>query len=322
MMWGRWKPFWPRFGNLRDKDLGHIPVLRREVVELLCVHPGGCYIDCTLGGGGHTRAICERGGRVVGIDIDPYTIPRARESLKGCSEVIALINDSFTNLESIVQALDLPRVDGILFDLGVSSLQLEDEQRGFSFKLDAPLDMRFNPQQKLKAEKILNTSSKDELYAILKQYGEEDRAGKIAHLIRESRPLSTTFDLVRVIQRAGKKRGRIHPATKVFQAIRIAVNQELENLELGLAEAEGILSPGGRLAVISYHSLEDRIAKNFLRTSLSLKPITPKPIRPNRTEVEENPRSRSAKLRVAERSAENPLPPSSPPQGFSPPLKI
>jgi len=259
---------------------------------------------------------------VVGIDIDPYAIPRARESLEGCSEVIALINDSFTNLKNIVHALNLPQVDGILFDLGVSSLQLEDQKRGFSFKLDAPLDMRFNPGQKLKAEKILNTSSKDELYAILKQYGEEDRARKIAHLIRESRPLSTTFDLVGVIQRAGKKRGRIHPATKVFQAIRIAVNQELENLELGLASASDALSPGGRLAVISYHSLEDRIAKNFLRTSSSLKPITPKPIRPSRAEVEENPRSRSAKLRVAERSAENPLPPSPPPQGFSPPLKI
>ena len=301
--------------------MGHIPVLKNEVVELLCVHPGGYYIDCTLGGGGHTRAICEQGGRVVGIDIDPYAIPRAEESLKGCSEVIALINDSFTDLGSIVRRLSLPRVDGILFDLGVSSLQLEDEKRGFSFKLDAPLDMRFNPGQKLKAEKILNTSSKDELYAILKQYGEEDRARKIAHLIRESRPLSTTFDLVKVVQRAGKKRGRIHPATKVFQAIRIAVNQELENLKLGLAEAEGILSPGGRLAIISYHSLEDRIAKNFIRAS-SLKPITPKPVRPGRTEVEENPRSRSAKLRVAERSEENPLPPSLPPQGFSPPLKI
>jgi 16S rRNA (cytosine1402-N4)-methyltransferase len=286
--------------------LGHIPVLRSKVVELLGVHPGGYYIDCTLGGGGHTRAICERGGKVVGIDIDPYAVTCAEESLKGCKEVVALVNDSFTNLRNITQQLSLPRVDGILFDLGLSSLQLEDEKRGFSFKLDSPLDMRFDVRQELTAEKILNTSSKDELYTILKQYGEEDRARKVASLICQSRPLNTTFDLVRVIQKAGKKRGRIHPATKVFQALRIAVNQELENLRIGLAEAEHILSPRGRLVVISYHSLEDRIVKNFIRSSLSLKPITPKPIRPDRTEVEENPRSRSAKLRVAERSEENP----------------
>jgi 16S rRNA (cytosine1402-N4)-methyltransferase len=259
---------------------------------------------------------------VVGIDIDPYAISRAKEALNQYLDVVSLVNDSFTNLGNIVHTLHLPQVDGILFDLGVSSLQLEDERRGFSFKRDAPLDMRFNPQQKLDAKWILNSSSKDDLYAILKQYGEEDRAGKIARLIWESRPLSTTFDLVRVVQRAGKKRGKIHPATKVFQAMRIAVNQELENLKAGLVEAADILSPGGRLAVISYHSLEDRIVKNFFRTSPSLKSITPKPVRPTEAELKENPRSRSAKLRVAERSGENPLPFSLPPREFSVPLKI
>ena len=300
----------------------HIPVLLDEVIAALQVQPGGRYIDCTVGEGGHASAILENsspGGQLLGIDLDPQAIAQARERMLPYGREAFLINNDYQNLAEICSTLDFQPVHGILFDLGLSSFQLANTSRGFSFRFDAPLDMRFNPAQELTAATIVNTFSEQELAAIIANYGEERRSKQIARSIVASRPLNTTLELAAVVQRAVGIRGRIHPATKTFQALRIAVNQELERLKVALEQSVNLLGFGGRLVVISYHSLEDRLVKEYLNREsrdcicpprtpacicghkATLRLIDKKPIVPSPAEIEVNPRSRSAKMRVAER---------------------
>jgi len=301
----------------------HIPVLVEETINALAVQPGGRYIDCTLGGGGHAAAILEHsspGGQLLGIDADPEAINTARERLEAYSDSVLPINDNFVNLQAISYKYDFVPVHGILFDLGLSSLQLESGGRGFSFQHDTPLDMRFNPDQQITAADIVNTYSEAELASLIKAYGEENYSRRIAHRIVQERPVETTLQLARMIERAiGSRRGRIHPATRTFQALRIAVNQELENLSSALKQAVSLLGFGGRLVVISYHSLEDRIVKQFMQReardcicppgtpscvcghTASLRLINKRIIKPSLAEIQANPRSHSARLRVAER---------------------
>jgi 16S rRNA (cytosine1402-N4)-methyltransferase len=301
----------------------HVPVLLRETLEALAAQPGGRYIDCTLGTGGHAAAILERsspGGQLLGIDTDPSAIRIAQNRLRDYSKSILLVNDNFSNLNSICRQYDFYPVHGILFDLGLSSLQLDSGERGFSFQQDAPLDMRFNPSQETTAADIVNNYPEAELVQLIRTYGEERFSRQIAHRIVRDRPIQTTRQLAGIIEQAtGGRRGRIHPATRTFQALRIAVNYELDNLESALKQAVELLGCGGRLVVISYHSLEDRIVKQFMQKEerdcicppqamkcvcghkASLKILANKVIIPSEAEVQANPRSRSAKLRVAER---------------------
>jgi len=301
----------------------HIPVLLKETMEALAVQPGGRYIDCTLGAGGHAAAILEHsspGGQLLGIDADPEAIKIARARLKAYSGSTLLINDNFANLQAICLKYDFFPVHSILFDLGLSSLQLNGNGRGFSFQHDAPLDMRLSPSQEVTAADIINTSPEAELAHLIRKYGEEGYSRQIAHRIVNQRPIKTTLQLAQTIERAiGRRRGRIHPATKTFQALRIAVNHELEHLEAALKQAINLLGFEGRLVLISYHSLEDRIVKQFMRQesmgcicppgtptcicghTVSLRLINKRVITPSLVEVQLNPRSRSAKLRAAER---------------------
>ena len=296
--------------NLTKSASTHIPVLLEETIEALAVQPGGRYVDCTLGAGGHAAAILERsspGGQLVGIDADSQAVKMARARLEGYSNSILLVNQNFANLRAICLKRNFFPVHGILFDLGLSSAQLNGSSRGFSFQHDAPLDMRLSLGQQVTAADIVNTSSEAELAQLIKTFGEESRGGKIArHIVRE-RPIQTTLQLAEVVEQAtGGRRSRIHPATKTFLALRIVVNQELENLKLALEQATELLGFEGRLVVISYHSLEDRIVKQFLRQEASreeaiLRIINKKVIKPSLAEIQFNPRSRSAKLRAAER---------------------
>ena len=288
----------------------HIPVLLTEAVEALAVQPGGRYIDCTLGAGGHAAAILDRsspGGQLLGFDADPEAIKAAEARLEAYGDSALLVNENFTNLEAICVKYDFAPVHGILFDLGLSSLQLNGNGRGFSFQHDAPLDMRFDPGQEVTAASIVNTYSDVELARLIKTYGEETRSRRIARHIVQQRPIETTLQLAWTIEHAaGGRRGRIHPATKTFQALRIAVNYELEYLETALKQAVNLLGFEGRLVVISYHSLEDRIVKQFMKQESSednprLRRINKKVIIPSDAEIHMNSRSRSAKLRAAER---------------------
>ncbi len=301
----------------------HIPVLLQETIKALAVQAGGRYIDCTLGNGGHAAAILARsspGGQLLGIDADPEAIAIAKARLEAYRGATRLVNENFVNLEAICVKYNFYPVHGILFDLGLSSLQLNGSGRGFSFQHDAPLDMRLNPSQEVTAADIVNTSSEAELAHLIKIYGEEGHSRQIAHHIVQERPIRTTLQLVQMIEQAvGHRRGRIHPATRTFQALRIAVNHELEHLETALKQAVNLLGFDGRLVVISYHSLEDRIVKQFMQQEAKgcicppgtpacvcghtacLRLITRKVITPSLSEVQLNRRSRSAKLRVAER---------------------
>ena len=236
----------------------HIPVLLKEVIEAIKVVPGGQYIDCTLGGGGHSAAILEQGGQVLGIDIDPQAIELARERLHPYGKKAILINESYENLEEICDRTGFHSTRGVLFDLGMSSLQLDDTKRGFSFQHEAPLNMCYNPSQEITAATIVNTFPQKEIADIIKSYGEDRRGNEIARSIVAKRPLNTTLELAAAVARAVGTRGRIHPATKTFQAIRIAVNRELERLKIALKQALNVLEVEGRIVVISYHSLEDR----------------------------------------------------------------
>jgi len=301
----------------------HVPVLLEEAIKTLAVQPGGRYIDCTLGGGGHALAILEHsspGGQLLGIDADPEAIKVARARLEAYTNSILLVNENFANLQAICIKYDFFPVHGILFDLGLSSLQLNGNGRGFSFQHDAPLDMRLSPSQEVTAADIINTSSEAELARLIRTYGEEGYSHKIARRIVNERPIKSTLHLARTIERAiGRRRGRIHPATKTFQALRIVVNHELEHLEAALKQAVDLLGFEGRLVVISYHSLEDRIVKQFIQQEAKdcicplgipvcvcghkarLRLINKRVITPSLSEVQLNPRSRSAKLRAAER---------------------
>ncbi len=301
----------------------HIPVLAEEAIKALAVQPGGRYIDCTLGGGGHAAAILEHsspGGQLLGIDADPEAIEVAKQRLEAYSDSTLIINENFVNLEAICYKYDFLPVHGILFDLGLSSLQLNSNGRGFSFQHRAPLDMRLNPNQELTAADIVNNYAETQLAHLIKIYGEESYSRQIARRIVQERPIKTTLELVQTIERVVKKRrSKIHPATKTFQALRIAVNQELEHLELALRQAVNLLGFEGRLVVISYHSLEDRIVKQFTQReakdcicppgtptcvcghTASLRLVNKRVITPSPAEIEINPRSRSARLRAAER---------------------
>lgn len=300
----------------------HTPVLLSESLRALAVQPGGRYIDCTLGGGGHAAAILDHsspGGQLLGIDADPKAIEVARDRLQHYKNSTLLVNDNFVNLQSICIKYDFSPVHGILFDLGLSSLQLHGNGRGFSFQHDAPLDMRLNPNQKVTAAQIVNTTPEAKLANLIRTYGEEGYSQRIANYIVKERPIETTRQLARLIEKAVSRRGKLHPATKTFQALRIAVNHELEYLETALRQAIELLGYEGRLVVISYHSLEDRIVKQFMQRETKgcicppetptcvcghiprLRLINKKVITPTAMEIDFNPRSRSAKLRVAER---------------------
>ncbi|MFH1560024.1 MAG: 16S rRNA (cytosine(1402)-N(4))-methyltransferase RsmH [Chloroflexota bacterium] len=287
----------------------HVPVLTQQVVEGLQVKAGGSYIDCTVGEGGHSRAILETlspGGRLLGIDLDPQALETAEEQLRTFREICTLTNDNFRDLGRIARDQGFYPVDGILFDLGLSSLQLEGEGKGFSFRAEDPLDMRFDPRQEVTAWEVVNRYSQGDLTRIIGIYGEEHRAGRIAREIAENRPIDTSLQLAQVVARAvSRPWGRIHPATRTFQAIRMEVNRELENLELALRQAISLLVHGGRVVVISYHSLEDRLVKNIFRQesreAKTIQLVTKKVISPSHEEVRTNRRSRSARMRVAER---------------------
>jgi len=302
----------------------HVPVLLREVVEALAVRPGGRYVDCTLGAGGHAEAILEAAspdGELLGIDLDPEALAAARQRLAAYEERVTFVEGNFSQVGDLCRERGFAPVQGILFDLGLSSLQLEEESRGFSFQREGPLDMRFSPRQELTTAEIVNTYSEEDLADLLWRYGEERRSRPIARRLIEERPFRTTTQLAKAVEQAVGRRARgvIHPATRTFQALRIAVNQELLHLETALLQAHGLLGFGSRLVVISYHSLEDRIVKNFLRREsqdcvcppgvpvcvcghrATLRLVTRSIVRPSAAEVAANPRARSARLRVAER---------------------
>ena len=313
---------------MEEKDYGHKPVLLEECLEALAIRPGGTYLDGTLGRAGHSLEILRRlkGGRLIGIDRDMTAIEAARERLAEYKDHVTLVHGNFCDLGEILSSLHVDKVDGMLFDLGVSSPQLDEAQRGFSYMHDAPLDMRMDTSAVLDARQVVNTWSGEELRRILYEYGEERYAPQIARAIvrrREERPLETTGELVEVIRSAMPAqalREKQHPAKRSFQAIRIAVNGELDALAPMLRSAAEGLKPGGRLAVITFHSLEDRIVKQTMRELATgcicppefpvcvcgrkpkLKLVTRKPIVSGAAELEENPRARSAKLRVAERT--------------------
>lgn len=302
----------------------HVPVLLDEVVAGLQVDPGGRYIDATIGGGGHAAEILAASapdGMLLGLDRDPAALDAASDRLTAYEGRFELVHASFAHLSELAQAHDFAPVGGVLFDLGLSSLQLADVERGFSFMVDGPLDMRFDPTSGgPTAADLVNDLSVEALADILYEYGEETQSRRIAQAIVEARPIYTTQELVAVTEGAvGRRRGRLHPATLTFQALRIAVNEELKTLKVALPQAVELLEAGGRLAVIAFHSLEDRIVKRFMRQEskdcicprelpictcdheASLSVITRKPIRPTEEEVAANPRSRSARLRIAER---------------------
>ena len=298
----------------------HIPVLLQAVLSFLQVRPGGVYIDGTVGGGGHAAAILAASapdGRLLGLDRDPAALKVAREHLAPYGERVTLRRGSFADLLHLAEGF-IP-ADGVLLDLGLSSLQLADPARGFSFSQDGPLDMRFDPSEGPTAADLVNTLSVRELTDLLYRYGEEKQARRIAEAIVAARPLYRTAELASLIERTVGRREKIHPATRTFQALRIAVNRELEALEAVLPQALEALRPGGRLVVISFHSLEDRLVKQFLHREArdcicppeipvcvcghraQVRVLTPKPVRPDAAEVAANPRARSARLRAAEK---------------------
>ncbi len=308
-------------------EFHHVSVLLQECLEGLNIRPEGIYVDGTLGGAGHSSRIAQRltTGRLIGIDRDPVALAAAGERLKPWKDRVTLVHSNFCEIKQVLSDLQISGVDGILLDLGVSSPQLDDGQRGFSYMADAPLDMRMNGEDALTAREVVNTWPQEELKRILYTYGEERYAPQIAAAIcrrREEAPIETTLELVDIIRSAmpaAALREKQHPAKRSFQAIRIAVNDELGSVEKVMADAIPLLNPGGRLAVITFHSLEDRIVKNAMTEAAKgctcppnfpvcvcgkkpqVKLISRKPIVSGAAELAENPRARSAKLRVCEK---------------------
>lgn len=308
-------------------EFHHISVLLQECIDGLHIKPDGIYVDGTLGGAGHSKQIAKRltTGRLIGIDRDPVALRVAKERLAPYEKNVTLVHSNFCEIAQVLKDLNIPGVDGILLDLGVSSPQLDDGERGFSYMVDAPLDMRMNSEDSLNAEIVVNTWPQEELRRILYTYGEERYAPQIAGAIcrrREEKPIKTTLELVDIIRSAmpaAALREKQHPAKRSFQAIRIAVNDELGSVEKVMEDAIPLLNPGGRLAVITFHSLEDRIVKTAMAAASKgctcppsfpvcvcgkkpqVKLISRKPIVASEMELEENPRSRSAKLRVCEK---------------------
>ena len=304
----------------------HQPVLYHEIIHALQPRGGGFYIDGTVGMGGHAWGILDASkpdGYLLGLDLDLQALAVARRRLVDFGDQAILVQASYTTLAAQAAALGWSGVDGVLIDLGLSSLQLDTPERGFSFSSDAPLDMRFDQSQPVSAADLVNQLSEKELADILYQYGEERRAYQVARAIVQARPLETTQQLARVVARATRSgREGMHPATRTFQALRIAVNRELDSVQQVLPLAVSVLRPGGRLAVISFHSLEDRLVKQFMRQESRdclcpprqpvctcghravLAELTRHPIQPGEDEIRQNPRARSAKLRVAEKIRE------------------
>ena len=308
-------------------NFSHKPVLLEECLEGLAIRPDGIYLDGTLGGAGHSSQIVRRltTGRLIGVDRDPVALRAAGERLAPYKDRVTLVHSNFCEIKKILSDLQIDGVDGMLFDLGVSSPQLDDASRGFSYMADAPLDMRMNEEDSLSAYDVVNTWDYEELRRILREYGEERYAPSIAAAIvrqREKKPIRTTLELVDIIKGAmpGQAlREKQHPAKRSFQAIRIAVNDELGSVERMMEDAVDCLNPGGRLAVITFHSLEDRIVKNAMQTAAKgctcppefpvcvcgkkpkVRLISRKPIVSGEAELKENPRARSAKLRVCEK---------------------
>jgi len=301
----------------------HLPVMAAEVLQFLVARTDGVFVDCTLGAGGHAYQILNNApaGRLLGIDADRSAIEVAEKALRPFAERIELVHGNFVDLDSIMAAKGFAKADGVLFDLGFSSLQLDDARRGFSFTHEGPIDMRLDPEEGRSARDVIAAANERELARIITEYGEERRAHPIARAIIEARDrgeLETTKDLAAAVL-STKPQRRTKTLARVFQALRICVNHELSNLARGLALAVDLLAPGGRIAVISYHSLEDRLAKRYFRDCVhpctcpprlpecvcglrpTLKLITRKVVTPHPAEVARNPRARSAKLRVAER---------------------
>lgn len=297
--------------SIVNAQFRHQSVLAAEVVDGLAPRSGGRYLDATLGGGGHAAALLAASapdGRLLGLDADPAALAAATARLAEYAGRLTVRHANFRQLAEVAEAAGFGACDGIMFDLGVSSYQLDTPERGFSFQADAPLDMRLDPTSGVTAADLVAALPERELADVIYQFGEEHGSRRIARAIVEARrrsTISTTGQLAEIVARAlGGRRGKIHPATRTFQALRIAVNRELESLELALPQAVGLLAQGGRLAVISFHSLEDRIVKHYLRAEASagrLQLVTKKPIVAGDAEQRDNPRSRSAKLRIAER---------------------
>jgi 16S rRNA (cytosine1402-N4)-methyltransferase len=305
----------------------HIPVLLNEVMEGLAVQPGGRYVDCTLGGAGHTAAILGHsspGGQLLGIDADASAVAAARTVLADYAGSVSPVHYNSVNLGKIAKRLNFYPVHGVLFDLGISSIQLGTPERGFSFQIESPLDMRFDVSHGETAADLVNTLTESDLARLIFEYGEERQSRQIARQIVGYRPVTSTTQLASIVEHAvGGRHGKIHPATRTFQALRIAVNHELDNLKAALSQSIDLLGFEGRLAVITYHSLEDRIVKQFLAEEsrdcicppetpvctcshkARIKLINKKVITPSQAEINRNPRARSAKLRIAERLLKN-----------------
>ena len=305
-----------RGGHGLKEEFGHVPVLLKEAIDFLAVRRGGTYIDCTVGLGGHSYEIARRlgaPGRLIGFDKDPQALERASARLRVSDSerpedwpVVELIHGSFASLADDRPPKIDDGVDGILADLGVSSLQFSDPARGFSFQAEGPLDMRMNPHSELTAEQVVNQFDERELADLIYEFGEERRSRRIARAIVRSRPIRSTAQLAAAVSAAARpmKHERIHPATLTFQALRIFVNRELDDLRQLLEAAPRMLKPGGRLVIISFHSLEDRIVKDAMRAGArqgQYQLLTKKPVTPGDEEIASNPRARSAKLRGVER---------------------
>ncbi len=304
-------------------EFNHTTVLLNETVESINVKKGGVYADLTLGGGGHTALILEKGGSVVGVDRDITAIENARERFKG--ENFTAVHSNFSDIKEIAKSLDIEKFDGIIADLGVSSPQLDDAERGFSYMQDAPLDMRMDRRESLTAREVVNTYSSEELFGIISTYGEERWASRIVNFIieeREKASIETTFQLVDIIKAAiplSARKDGPHPAKRTFQAIRIEVNGELKILESTIRDSVELLKKGGRMGIITFHSLEDRIVKTTFAAlekgctcpkdfpvcvcgnKPSVKTVSRKPLIPTEKEIDENPRARSSKLRTIEK---------------------
>lgn len=300
----------------------HLPVLYKEIIHVLQPHSPGRYVDGTLGAGGHAAGLLEASsphGQLLGLDVDPHALAIAREKLERFGERAHIRQASYLQMAEQARLLNWDQVDGVLLDLGISSMQVDTPERGFSFLQEGPLDMRFSPDASLTAADLVNTLAEGELADLLYQYGEERLSRRIARAIVQARPLESTSQLAGLIQKTIGRPEKIHPATRTFQALRIAVNKELESVEQALPAATSLLKPGGRLAIISFHSLEDRLVKEYFRRESTdclcpprqpvctcghkaiIKLIARKPITAGEEEIKNNSRARSAKLRIAEK---------------------
>ncbi len=291
----------------------HVPVMPAEVLQYLQPRPGGVYVDCTVGAGGHSRLIAEAiapGGRLIGFDRDPHALELAAPRLQMPGVQADLVHAGYADIREQLSRLGIDRVDGLMADLGVSSMQLDQPERGFSFSAEGPLDMRMDPTQELTAEQVVNQMSERELADLIFQFGEERRSRRIARAIVSSRPLRSTAQLAELIaavnrpMSGGRGKPRIHPATRTFQALRIFVNSEIEQLTGWLEQVPEVLKPGGRAVVISFHSLEDRpVKENFRNLARQgvYEVLTPHVVWAGEEEVRQNPRARSARIRAVRR---------------------